>query len=134
MNLKRKIAVAVSVVVAIVVALVLFIAYELGLLGSPFNDKKFVRSVWLASAHNDDARNPRGRMAEDLISNHLRIGMSKSDVRKLLGKSNNSEYDETQNTDCYFLGHWGFMSIDGDYLIIRYNNAYQIKSTEIYVH
>lgn len=134
MNLKRKIAVALSAVMVIVVALVLVIAYELGLLGSPFDDKIFVRSEWLASAHNCEMRNPRGRMAEDLISNHLRIGMSKSDVRKLLGKSNNSEYDETQNTDYYFLGGWGFMSIDGDYLIIRYNNAYQIKSTEIYVH
>ena len=54
---------------------------------------KFDKSSWLASIQEDghldrdhDANCTRGKMYYDLIENHLRVGMQKEEVFKLLGK------------------------------------------------
>lgn len=62
-------------------------------------------------------------------------GMSKAEVRRLLGASDNSQYETEQgNIDNYFLGHWGFMSIDGDLLVVHYDPHGRLASTKIYSH
>ena len=105
------------------------------LLRNPFNDRTFDRSVWIEAASGPEVRNPRGPMAEDLRARFLHRGMSKRDVRALLGESSNSQYEEEMGVeDHYFLGHWGEMSIDGDYLIIHYDKRRRLVSTEIYQH
>jgi hypothetical protein len=84
------------------IAIIGFILYHLINFGvflyivknNPFNDRKFERSIWLSASGNHTAKNPRGPMAEDIRKNYLQIGMSKSDVRKLLGKTDNSLHIE----------------------------------------
>lgn len=89
--------------------------------GSPFNDARFEEQQWVSAVTAEDGQNPRGLMAEDLRKRFLHRGMSRREVRALLGDPDNSAWDERTGVDRYFLGHWGPMSIDGDYLIIHYD-------------
>lgn len=135
--MERRKAGNILVVVLCIVAMILVVifgpwVYEMN--KNPYNDARFERTTWLASASSWDSKNPRGPMADDVRRNYLRIGMPKKAVRKLLGKSNNSQHNEQQNEDHYFIGNWGYMSIDGDFLIIHYNKAKKLDSSEIYSH
>ena len=97
---------------------------------NPFNDARFLRGVWL-TADNTKAKYARGPMAEDLRQNHLKVGMLRKDVRHLLGEPDNGRDEERQNVDRYYLGIWGYMSWEGDYLLIYYNKAGRVTSSEI---
>ena len=49
-------------------------------------DKKFNKERWLANNDVNDTHNPRAYMTEDLLKNHLRIGITRDSVFELLGK------------------------------------------------
>ncbi|HQT22509.1 MAG: hypothetical protein B7X86_16220 [Sphingobacteriales bacterium 17-39-43] len=49
-------------------------------------DKKFNKERWLANNHVNDTHNPRAYMTEDLLENHLKIGITRDSVFALLGK------------------------------------------------
>jgi hypothetical protein len=125
------------VLVAVAIAGVMAIPALHDTVFNPFATERFDRAKWLAAASTSDweYRNPRGPMAEDLRRDHLRKGMRRAEVRALLEKSDNSQAeDAAANSDRYYLGHWGTMSIDGDYLIIHYDKSGRLASTEIYTH
>jgi hypothetical protein len=137
-NLKGSLAI-VGAAAALLLLLVLGLVYGRAaytLLHRPFNDRTFDRSVWIGVAGVPLERNPRGPMTEDLRRRFLHEGMSRREVRALLGQPDNGPYPEatTAIEDHYFLGHWGEMSIDGDYLIIHYDKRRRLVSTEIYQH
>src|SRR5919112_1701587 len=46
----------------------------------------FDQEVWLDNPEMSDTSNPRARMVEDLMRNHLKTGMSRDAVLNLLGK------------------------------------------------
>lgn len=128
----------VGILIALLVAV--FIVVRLwpptrGVSANPFATEPFDQSKWIRAKSGPEVKNPRGPMAEDLRRHYLQRGMSKKQVRQLLGPPSNSEYEEAKgNVDSYFLGHWGDWSIDGDYLIIRYHKSGRVASTEIYEH
>ncbi len=47
---------------------------------------KFDREVWIENPDVNDQYNPRAKMVQDVIDNHLKIGMSRRSVLVLLGK------------------------------------------------
>lgn len=96
----------------------------------PWDDAEFRQETWLASPnYQARAENLRGPMTDDLIQNHLPLGMSKNAVRKLLGKPLYLPYKK--NIDSYYVGHWGFMTEDGEFLTIHYNQANQIEYAKL---
>lgn len=112
--------------------MVVLAPFGYAVLNDPFNDRPFNRSIWLQAANRDDSKNPRGPMADDLCRRYLRQGMTKSAVRKLLGRSGNSEHhDERGDVDYYNLGAWGLFPIDPSYLVVQYDKAGLIVSTTI---
>lgn len=135
---RRKKAVLITGIVLLV--LVIAVAVYAGpmfyhlLLYNPFDDRAFNRAEWTNSPRLGEADSPRGPMAEDVLHNRLHRGMTKSEVRKLLGLPNNSRFEDENHIDSYFLGHWGYMSIDGDCLIINYDASNKLKSSRIYSH
>ncbi|MBI3912337.1 MAG: hypothetical protein HY320_15570 [Armatimonadetes bacterium] len=119
----------------IVVAAIWFRPLVYQMLHNPFDAERFEQSKWKSAVTDRGGQNPRGPMAGDLRRRFLEKGMPKEAVRALLGEPDNSESDEVAgNIDRYFLGHWGSMSIDGDYLIIHYDQPGRVSSTEIYEH
>ena len=99
---------------------------------NPYNDKAFDRKVWLSAARSDKMHNPRRQMAEDLQKNYLRKGMTRGQVRRLLGKSN-GEYDDQQgDMDWYFLGARGYRPKQGYFLSVHYDKSGNLISTQIY--
>ena len=98
---------------------------------SPFDDRPFERTAWLSST---GINTQRGRMAEDLRRRFLRRGMARQEVTGLLGASNSSEHNRALGEDWYYLGHLGPLSIEGDYLVIRYDRAGRLVSTEVREH
>ena len=102
-----------------------------GFLRSHFDDQRFDRAKWTAPASVNSDRTPRGRMAGDLRRRFLRRGMSRSEVRALLGRPDD---EERGVEDHYLLGYCSPMSIDGDQLIIRYDRSGQLAATKIYEH
>lgn len=120
---------------ALVVLIVIVAPFAYALFRNPFDDKPFQRGIWLRAASDSSPRNPRGLMAEDLRNRFLRKGMPKKSVHSLLGEPDNSQYDEqVLHVDCYYLGSWGFMDMEGDYLVVHYDKAEKIASTEVYSH
>jgi hypothetical protein len=68
------------------------------------------------------AQNPRAEMIEDLKRNHLKTGMSQSDVEAILGKAdriNNHQY-------LYRLG-MGEFSVDYSFLTLIYDGNGKLK-------
>lgn len=49
-------------------------------------DQKFNQQKWLANSDVNDRNNPRADMTDDLLNNHLKVGLSKNAVLALLGK------------------------------------------------
>lgn len=134
---RRRILLGVGIVAgfAIVGAVIWFHPLVRLMLHNPFDAERFEQAKWKSAVTDREGRNPRGPMAGDLRRRFLKKGMSKKAVRALLGEPDNSESDEMAgNVDRYFLGHWGPMSIDGDYLIIHYDQSGGIVSTEMYEH
>jgi hypothetical protein len=101
---------------------------------NPFNDEPFTRSKWMAlGPHTGGWRQGRGPMAEDLQRRFLHKGMRRGDVRTLLGNASGGP-GQKSNEDWYYLGVWAYMSIDGDYLVVRYDGAGRVVGTDIYTH
>lgn len=52
---------------------------------TPYTPIEFDREVWLENNDVNDTRNPRARMTKDLLQNHLKPGLTKDSILKLLG-------------------------------------------------
>lgn len=98
------------VVVAAGFLLLEFVVYEeFG--NRPFNDRKFSRSIWMKPEHwYDDAE--RGRMADDVISNHLPPGMTRASVLQLLGEPS-TEF-ASDGVTRYYIGSWSLFRVEMD--------------------
>lgn len=109
--------------------------YEIFQLDSPFNEMAFDQSVWDADrrwGENPDARiNMRAFMIDDLMSNHLRKGMTKAQVVSLLGESKLLEYPGS-NRFAYYLGFsCGFLCMDPDFLAVDFDRQDKVISFHV---
>ena len=69
----------------------------------------FVQRVWTEADPDGDC-GARGGMVDDLLTNHLRVGMTRADVETLLGPPEDPDYG-------YMLGCW----IDCDWVAVEYD-------------
>ena len=93
---------------------------------------RFDRARWIAVAGQGGVRNPRQRMVKDLMRRYLRNGMTKHEVRQLLGKP---DYDSLyRDTDSYFIGVIGCLSVDASTLDVHYDKAGKVSRTQVLEH
>lgn len=93
----------------------------------PFDEMRFDRALWISKAPwKEDglygADQPlRGMMLDDLLTNHLRAGMTREEVRAMLGPANGSSKFGVPREWSYGLGAWSGMRMDGDYLSVVFD-------------
>ncbi len=108
-----------AVAVALLVGLVTFLVVT-------SRRDAFDAELWQAQRGKDERHNPRGGMVVDLLQTHLRVGMSRTEVRRLLG-----EPDQRHgSSDVYELGVSPY-GIDFEYLLIDYDSAGQVTQLGI---
>lgn len=66
--------------------LICFLCLLLSLTTACNPSSSFDKEVWVDNPEMDDTSNPRARMVQDLMQNHLKHGMSREAVLNLLGK------------------------------------------------
>ena len=84
----------------------------------PFDNKEFDKVTWEKFSENMEPDNPRGEMFENLTEQHLKTGMTKSEVIKLLGKP---DFREEKDFLSYNIGMWSGYRIDYDSLDLKFN-------------
>lgn len=117
----------VFVVFVILAAVVLYGAHR-----RHYGNIKFSGTVWRSLAGKGRMDNPRQRMVKDLRARYLKPGMTRQQVRQLLGKPDYGSHE--REVDSYFLGVWGFMSVDATVLEVRYDKAGRVVSTDVAEH
>ncbi len=103
---------------------------------SPFHRAPFQQQRWLEARTDRDSL--RGRMAGSLVRRHLKKGMKREAVVRLLGPPDGREqyrgrplvegrgYERTREILRYYLGDWSGMRLDGDYLDIAIDGSGQL--------
>ena len=102
---------------------------------NPFNDARFEPGGWTGAA-SDEARAP---MADDLVDNHLRKGMTRAEVVSLLGAPMvlTGDCDSGGNalpgseTLSYSLGSWCEFGYDDAYLYVHLDAAGRVMEAEV---
>lgn len=94
-----------------------------------YGNIKFSGTVWRSLAGKWDKDSPRQRMVKDLRQRYLKPGMTRQQVRQLLGKPDYDSHDK--DVDSYFLGVWGFMSVDATVLEVEYDKAGRMVRTKV---
>ena len=112
------IALAVVVVIAVLAAGVLY-----GVHRRYYGNVKFDRQQWIALANKGG---PRQRMVKDLRQRYLNVGMTRDEVRRLLGKPDSDSLSEDE--DSYFLGS---DSGEGTFLHVQYGQRGRVVGTEV---
>ncbi len=70
---------------------------------NPFDNQTFNQELWQKNpVIQENNHNIRLYMSEDIINNHLKIGMTKEETRQLLGKPDSSD----STSDNYLLGEY----------------------------
>jgi len=107
---------------AILLLMVLFLSGCIKYLTTdyPFDDRKFDSTVWKSFHMNMDHDNPRGQMIDDLFNNHLRKGLPKEEITKLLGEP---DFEVSDNFISYNLGMWSGFRMDYDSLDLEFDNS-----------
>ncbi|MHB9025756.1 MAG: hypothetical protein ACYC7E_16570 [Armatimonadota bacterium] len=102
---------------------------------------KFDRQVWIADAKSHNRDSPRGKMAEDIIRNHLHKGLTKQQVVTLLGEpeetDNGTLYPNAQKNsthNIYYLGQWSGFRVDYDCLHVVFDEDGKLTEAWIIQH
>lgn len=117
-------------VLVVLIALVILANHVMWV--QPFSRTRFNQAVWLKAA-GDGNRSPRGPMTMDLRRHHLRKGMDRQQVRKLLGPPERTGFHRP-DVDSYWIGAWGGFGMDYQTLDIHYNTYGQLRSSRITDH
>lgn len=97
-----------------------------------YGNIRFNGTVWRRLANQGGMGNPRQRMVKDLRQRYLRNGMTRQEIRQLLGKPDYGSF--SKDVDSYFIGVLGFMSVDASTLDIRYDSAGRVARSKIVEH
>lgn len=101
-----------------------------------FNDRRFDRAVWM-SAKADDPDSPRGPMARDVLRHHLRQGMLREDVLRLLGPPDDDPtfpYLFGNDSMSYLIGMGGGFRMDYYTLTVQFDPSGKLISADIWQH
>jgi hypothetical protein len=99
------------------------------------SQNQFSRQIWAASSlsrlgNNPD--NPRMRMANNVLKNHLRAGMSRNEVISLLGAPDEPTDRDDQAIWYYLGGYSGGSFLRGsDYLVIEFDERGKLAAKRI---
>jgi hypothetical protein len=107
---KRTTLVVAAIAVVFIGTLLVGAIMFASLFAPPFEERPFSQDIWLANHNNPDPLNPRVEMADDLMKHHLRKGMSRRDVLRLLGRPD--RLDEQRRVS-YHIGMQGFVTDPG---------------------
>jgi hypothetical protein len=94
--------------------------------------RPFDSAAWKSSLASNNLKDPvRLRMVDDLLRRHRLAGMSRSEIIALLGSPPPTEY--FRNYDfVYWLGpERGFISIDSEWLAIRFDSNDRVAEARI---
>ena len=127
----RIVVVKISILAVAVGGVISFIILSYPIWHNPFNDRSFDEETWHAYHNILDPDNPRGNMADDLRKNHLRRGMAKEEVIKLLGEP---ESEKSSQVFQYNLGMWSGIRFDYDTLDIYFDSSGRLTKTRIVQH
>jgi hypothetical protein len=84
---------------------------------------RFDQTLWKAQLGSQATDNPRGKMLRDLKDQHLKIGMSQSEVEAVLGKA-----DRIRNGQYLYRLGMGQYSVDYSYLALVYDEEGRLKA------
>ncbi len=88
---------------------------------SNFNTKKWIEDP-----------SKRVNIVDDLISNYKLMGMSKTEVMKLLREPTEEAYFKEENNIVYYLGNErGFISIDSEWLVLHFDEQGKVNKYQI---
>lgn len=113
----------VSWLLFITMSVVIFLS---GCDNNPFDNKSFNQKAWLENPWNKGKNNNvRLEMSEDLLKKHLRIGMTRQQVKKLLGEADSVDSNCSDKNNCnnYYLGEYTFL--------LTFDNAGKLIKKEI---
>jgi hypothetical protein len=120
-----------------VTAVALAIAFLRALTGwiDPYNDERFRPTDWRSSSPE-----VRARMCRDLLSNHLRAGMTKANLVSKLGDPDEILIGTTDagghrltghETYSYYIGSWSAYGYDDAFVYIHFDSIGKVQSAEI---
>lgn len=92
---------------------------------SPFDSRKFDRSVWMIVSYENESQCVRGPMANDVKENIVKVGTTRSELINLLGPPNK----EFGNEYWYVLGMC--RGVDYDILHVHFDENGKVVSVEI---
>ncbi len=124
-NPKRRFPLLVRVVVGPLIGL-LFLTVVLLLVWRCLDTRlPFDAKVWRSNPGGLEGKDTmRSRMIKDLATRRLHIGMTRREIRALLGPPDyGSEWDRQNNRDVYGYGYEGYMGIDPSVLRLQYDAA-----------
>ncbi len=99
-----------------IIALVLAAGALYGVHRRYYGNTYFNRQQWIGLANKGGADNTRQRMVKDLRRRYLRLGMTRQQVRHLLGKPDLDSL--SKDTDSYLIDNANGVSLD-----VRYDKA-----------
>ena len=85
----------------------------------PFAGRKFNRYLWHQYSSDDNPDNPRASMVSDLRWQYLDKGMTRTEVKELLGTP---DFERRDDLYSYNLGMWSGFRIDYDSLDIHFDS------------
>lgn len=90
----------------------------------------FDQSIWTDDEAIHRLPNPRRLMIEDVLSNHLKAGMTRQEVITLLGKPTETPHFRDRDL-VYWLGNEeGYVSIDSAWLVIDLDGTDAVEGFE----
>lgn len=113
----------------VIISLVLAAGALYGVHRRYYGNTYFNRQHWIGLANKGGVDNPRQRMVKDLRRRYLKPGMTRQQVRHLLGKPDYGRL--SSDADSYFIGADG---IDGISLDVRYDRVGRLVRSEIVGH
>jgi hypothetical protein len=116
----------------VVIALGLTTLIALKRIARPFDNAAFTPAAWAKA-------DPTGRalMSGDLVRNHLRKGLSRSQVEALIGRTdskmgpNGGDGARGAETHKYYIGSWSMHGMDDAFVYVHYDVSGNLIDAEI---
>lgn len=90
----------------------------------------FDRAEWARLSNSKDGKSERGGMADDLINNHLKKGLSRGEIMLILGSPDSQTGDGCGR---YYLG-WYKSFMDPESLVVCFSENGRLAKTYIWRH
>jgi hypothetical protein len=126
----KRFSIAVSILAFLALVFFYSVLYFIGG-NDPFDDKAFDKQVWVSMHDQMLPDNPRGQMYQDIIENHVKLGMSKVQVLELLGTP---DFKNEINFVSYNLGMWSGMGMDYDSFDLYFSKSGVLTKTRKVQH